>query len=675
MLSGEASSAGTKAGGALAGGMSKAIGAAKIGVAAVAATGAAVTAATGALVSGAAGVAEYGDNIDKMSQKMGISATAYQEWDAIMQHSGTSIEALKPSMKTLATQAEKGSDAFEKLGISEEEVASLSQEDLFAKVITGLQGMEEGTERTYITSQLLGRGATELGALLNTSAQETEAMRQKVHELGGVMSDDAVKSAAKFQDTLQDMTTGFDSLKRNMMSEFLPSITTVMEGMTDIFTGDSDKGLATLETGITGFVDKLTTIAPKALEVAGRIVAALGEGLIQNLPALTSSVLNVAKELGTMLVQNLPGLISQMMQDGFDLILDLAEGMRDPAAIQSVIDAVFEIVDSIAMWIGEYAYVLIDAAVGIITTLVETLTDPGNITRFVETALFLIQSLANGLIEALPELAASIPVIITNLINAFTENIGPIIQTGVEIIVALINGLVEATPQLVAKMPEIITALFNALIVAIPQLLQAGVQIIAALIKGVVQMVPQLIAEAPKLIKSFIDGIKNLFSALKETGAQIIENIKGAISEKIQQAAEWGKDLIGNFIGGIKSRLGDLKNSVSNAAGIVKSYLGFSEPDEGPLSNFHTYAPDMIDLFAKGIYQSASTLQTAVGALAGDVRSAMPMMNAIQNNGSYSAAVAGGYGDLTVPVYIGQQRFATAVVKADQINNYRNGGR
>ena len=29
--------------------------------------------------------------------------------------------------------------------------------------------------------------------------------------------------------------------------------------------------------------------------------------------------------------------------------------------------------------------------------------------------------------------------------------------------------------------------------------------------------------------------------------------------------------------------------------------LGFSEPKEGPLSNFHTYAPDMMELFAKGI--------------------------------------------------------------------------
>ena len=118
----------------------------KVGAAAVGAIATGTAAATTAMIAGAKQTAAYGDNIDKMSQKMGISAEAYQEWDAIMQHSGTSIEALKPSMKTLAQQAEKGSDAFQKLGISEEEVANLSQEDLFSRVISGLQGMEEGTD-------------------------------------------------------------------------------------------------------------------------------------------------------------------------------------------------------------------------------------------------------------------------------------------------------------------------------------------------------------------------------------------------------------------------------------------------------------------------------------------------------------------------------------------------
>jgi hypothetical protein len=96
----------------------------------VAALGGAVMAAGGTMVAASGNVAQYGDQIDKMSQKMGLSAEAYQEWDAVMQHSGTSMEAMKASMKTLANAAETNSAAFGELGISQEQLASMSQEEL-----------------------------------------------------------------------------------------------------------------------------------------------------------------------------------------------------------------------------------------------------------------------------------------------------------------------------------------------------------------------------------------------------------------------------------------------------------------------------------------------------------------------------------------------------------------
>ena len=178
--------------------------AAKLATTAFAAISGAAVAATGAFISGAKEVAEYGDNIDKMSQKMGMSAEAYQEWDAVMQHSGTSMETMKAGMKTLANAVESGNEAFQRIGLTQEELAKMSQEDIFAATIEGLQNVEDVTERTYLAGQLLGRGATELGALLNTSAEETQAMRDRVHELGGVMSDEAVKASARFQDNLQE---------------------------------------------------------------------------------------------------------------------------------------------------------------------------------------------------------------------------------------------------------------------------------------------------------------------------------------------------------------------------------------------------------------------------------------------------------------------------------------
>lgn len=274
----------------LSGTFSAALGAAGAAMAAVTAAAGimvgAIVEAGDAFLDAATSAAEYGDNVDKMSQKMGISAEAYQEWEAVMQHSGTSMEVLKASMKTMATQAQKNNEAFQALGITEEEVATLSQEDLFGRVIEGLQGMEEGTERTYIAGQLLGRGATELGALLNTSAEDTQAMKDRLHELGGVMSDEDVKAAAQFQDSLQDMTTGFDALQRNLVSGFLPSMSQVMDGVSDIFAGDTDKGIENISAGIESFLGNIGNIAPKILETGASLVSTLAQSIMTNLPTL-----------------------------------------------------------------------------------------------------------------------------------------------------------------------------------------------------------------------------------------------------------------------------------------------------------------------------------------------------------------------------------------------------
>lgn len=66
--------------------------------------------------------------------------------------------------------------------------------------------------------------------------------------------------------------------------------------------------------------------------------------------------------------------------------------------------------------------------------------------------------------------------------------------------------------------------------------------------------------------------------------------------------------MIDGFIGGIKEKWENLKSTVSDVAQSVKDFLGFSEPKKGPLSNFHTYAPDMMDLFAKGIKDNTSKI-------------------------------------------------------------------
>ena len=501
----------------------------KVGAAAIGAVTTASIALTGAVVKGAGELAAYGDNIDKQSQKMGLSAQAYQEWDAILQHSGSSIDAMSRGMITLSKAAEDGDDAFAALGITQEELSSMNQEEIFARTIEGLQGMEEGTERTALASKLLGGAAKELGPLLNTSAEDTEAMRERVHELGGVMSDDAVKAAAAYQDSLQDMTTALSGMKRGLMSNFLPAITSVMDGLTAIFSGDEDGGIGKISEGISDMVEKIAEQAPKIVGVGVGIVEALLNAITDNLPLLIEAGTQALIEIVNGIVQNLP--------------------------------------------------------------------------KLAEAAVQVVLAVSQGISENLPELIPTVVDVILQIVDTLIDNLDLLIDAAIEIMVALAEGLVKALPRLAEKAPEIISKLVKAIIKAAPKIFEAAVEIIAKLAEGIVSS----------------------FNVLGEKGQEIIGAVYEGIKQKIEDAKNWGKDLIKNFVDGIKSRWQGLKDTVTGVADSVSDLIGFSEPKIGPLSDFHTYAPDMMDLFAKGIRDSKNKVLGEIGSFAGDVRNSMLM--------------------------------------------------
>ena len=274
--------AGKKSGSKLASGLAKGIAAGSVAVAG------AVAGTSAALISAAGATAEYGDQIDKASQKMGVSSTFYQEWDAVLQHSGTSMDSMSATFKKLANASQNASKdqvaAFEAIGLSMDDVAKMSAEDLFGSVISGLQGMEEGTERTAIATQLLGKGAMELGPLMNTSAEDTQAMIDRVHELGGVMGEDSVKAAAAYQDSLQDMQTALDGVKRGVIADLLPVLTTFMDQVGD-FISNTD-------------LTPLTSVFSSAISVLGKFIKSLDisaiAGTFQSVITTISTVVETA---------------------------------------------------------------------------------------------------------------------------------------------------------------------------------------------------------------------------------------------------------------------------------------------------------------------------------------------------------------------------------------------
>lgn len=398
---------------------------------------------------------------------------------------------------------------------------------------------------------------------------------------------------------------------------------------------DVGKLVEDLITSATTMVTNVMPVVQHALEAVGpaieQAVPVLIDGIMSivsgALPQLLSSAVSLLETLGNALLDNVDILI----QDVLDIMLDLVGHITDGDVIKKLMDGVFELMQVIPRWLSEYSDVIIDAAVDIIIQLTDALTNPDNLVGLIDTALTLILSLADGITRALPRLIEQAPVIIQNLVDAIVralpllidaalqlievltgailDNLGPLISAGIEILIAVTNGILQMLPELLPLALELIVTLISALISHTDDLILGGIEIVKALIEGIVSMLGQIAQSGLDIVGKFLSVIVNSAKQLWDAGKNMVEGIYNGIKEKIENAKQWGRDLINNFLSGIKEKWENLKSTVSDVAKSVKDFLGFSEPEKGPLSDFHTYAPDMMDLFAKGIRDNTDVVR------------------------------------------------------------------
>ena len=299
----------------------KGVGVVAKGVGTVAAAGAAAVTATvtatvaaGKTIGKFAGeAAKAGDEIDKMSQKLGMSRKSYQEWGFVLSQNGADIKSLQGGMKTLAKQITSDSDAsanaFKNLGLSMAELRGMDRETQFNTVITALQGMEDSSQRAAIASQLLGRSGTALNPLLNQTAEDTEKLKNKAKELGMVMSDDAVNASVKFQDQLDGLQRTFSTVKDSVASTMLPALTDVMGGLQGLMAGE-EQGAKQMELGLLNLFDALGKIAEKAGTIIKPIMSAVGKMLPRLIEGIASTVISYLPQLMKMATNIIQALLN-----------------------------------------------------------------------------------------------------------------------------------------------------------------------------------------------------------------------------------------------------------------------------------------------------------------------------------------------------------------------------
>lgn len=711
------------------------------------------------------------DNVNVFGSDMSAVQSAFQ---GFAKQNYTMLDNLKLGYGGTKSEMERliadANDYRKSIG----ESADLSIES-FADIVQAIQSVQEA-------QNIAGTTNKEAMSTIEGSANAVKAAWQNV--ITAIGRGEGLKEAfSNFTSALFGESEG-----EGLLNQIIPRIETTMEGIGGF-----------IEEAAPLIADKLpalvSAVLPNAVNAGIQLLGALGQGLVDNAPLILDSILELVGIMADTVVNSAPQMIKatadllttmgNKIADAVDvvvpamtdLIIGMAEALTNPESISSLIDAAMNIISALADGLLNAIPQLVQAVPTIIDNLVTALTNnlgkvidgvlqlvngvlgalptiiqalvkaiPKIITsvvnalksaipQLVQGVLSLVQAIAAALPEILPVLIDAIPIIINSIVSAVLELL-PVLLDGV---IQLIMGLVAALPDiiiyLVDALPDIINTIIDALMDNLPLLIAGAIQLVIGIVEALPEIIAGLIEAIPGIITSILgafggiveglagvfsrawEGIKEVFSgvgnwfsekfAAAKEGAQkawdgvtsffdgVWTNIKGAFSNvgswfsqtfstakensqkawdkvgtkfgafwteiknafdtggsegvrawflskfqqayeniqeafskvgeffagvwkdikeafKIEDALQWGKDLIENFINGIKSMASKVGETISGVADDIKKFLGFSEPEEGPLSNFHTFAPDMMKLFAEGIDQNADIVNDAI---------------------------------------------------------------
>lgn len=495
---------------------------------------------------------------------------------------------------------------------------------------------------------------------------------------------------------------------------------TSMEAIQNAYAGFA-KGnftmLDNLKLGYGGTKTEMERLLRDAEELGGYVEGSLS---IDSFADITEAIQIIQDEMGISgtTAKEAGETISGSMaaaKSAFDnLIIGLANPDADLGAlIQNLVDSALVALNNLMptiinalTGIAQALPQIVDAFVQLLPTVLPTIIPP-----LIDAAITLVQALVDALPTIMEALIAVLPDLIQTIVDTVIALLPMIIELGLQLILALADGLIEALPDLIPAIVDVILTIVDKLTQpdTIEQLVMATLELMGAIVIGIVKSIPTIIAKVPQIImnivqtltglspemvqagwdalKSFVSGIINNIKEVIETGKEIFNSVKDGIMEKIETAKNWGKDLIDNFVQGIKDKFNKVKDTLKSLGDLIKGMIGFSEPEDpaSPLHNFHTFAPDMMKLFSQGIEDNLGLITSAMndvsGTVATDFASARIAPNysgiATQGDGVYGMGgmALAGDGNITIPVYIGQEKIDTIIINAQQRHALVSGGR
>lgn len=491
--------------------------------------------------------------------------------------------------------------------------------------------------------------ASLINSLEGDQAKAAELMDISITDMA-----DNVNKMGTSMEGVQNAYRGFSRGNFTMLDNLALGFAGTKEGMQQLL--DKAKEITGVEYNIDSYADIVKAIhaVQGEMEISGRSAEDVAEIFANTGKQVEESLGTTAREGATTLqgsITTLQGAWENLVA-GFgkeNVNLDELIGNVVESA-GSVLENLEPIVERVLTGIGEF----VQKAAPILAQQLPVLFE-----NVLPVLISSVSDLLGALLQALPSLltiiTANLPTLILQIVNALADNADLLIQGAVTMIITLATAL--TAPDMLVK------------------LIEAAIKLILALAEGLLKAIPQLLAAIPVIISNLVQSITAGAPQIGSAALQLMKAIWDTFAN-----ADWlslGVNIVKGIINGVVSMGGALfeamKGLAQKALQGAKDFLGIHSPS----SLFRDEIGQYIDLgIAEGIEDYSNPITTAMGNLSDMSVGKFNAANQIRQGSATSGELAlAGYGDITVPVYIGNQKFGQAVVNADQVNRYRSGGR
>ncbi|MCD8008412.1 MAG: phage tail tape measure protein, partial [Clostridiales bacterium] len=399
----------------------------------------------------------------------------------------------------------------------------------------------------------------------------------------GVM--DGTESIADFVgDTFDGITEIIENVLQSLMESLPDIISGIVEFLVNAVPNIVEAGIKLLSGIVDAIPDTIINIAENLPDIIQNIVEGLGSGDVD--------ILGAAVELLWNIIKAIPEIVVGLAEAVPDIISGIVEGLL--AGVSEVWDAAKElgssILDSVKSFFG--------------------ISSPSTVME--EQGEYLVDGLINGM-EDMPEESDNIlESTLEKLTNWGTTSAKQATSGGSKIlsnIKSAISGLPntmsttssDAMSKFIAKISDNLTKVST-----------TAKSVYTNVTNGLSNLPSTLQTTASNAMTNFNNALNGAISTVSSVAQSIASSVQSPLSSLKSSAYSWGSDLMSNFTSGVNSKISALVSKVQSVASTVKSYLGFSEPEKGPLSDFHTYAPDMMELFARGISENEGVITDAI---------------------------------------------------------------